>query len=348
MTENTVATIINSLQQNNLEREKELANKYWRDENFKITYQGEKLTLKEIYDREIEYAKKHFESAKEIANKIPDGKFVLFVNSAKKGTTHYDGINTIDKDRLERMNEAETGDKNTHPDNFQAANMRYSLGFDKNSEKFKEFKSYEDIPENLDLTHCVGIVYSGSEINVLEEKDGTRIKATENVKHIMQIAKEASIPELGICFGGQLLSNTKGADIQWVKDEKGNLVRVVGIKEIELTEEAKNDPLVARLENILVAQNHGQEINKESIEKVGGIILAVSKTGAPEIVRFGDKIYVLQFHPEVGLARVDVAMSIGKNPSNPEETFKNSIHQIKEAIMTGFMEIVVNNLPPKK
>lgn len=324
--------------------EKEPANKYWRDENYKIDYQREKLALKEIYDREVEYAKKHFESAKEIADKIPKGKFILFVNSAREGTTHYKGIETIDKDRLEKMNEVETGHKYTNPDDFQASNMRYCLGFKKDSNNFKEFKSYEDTPEDLDLNNCVGIVYSGSEINVLNEEIEERKNATIKIRGIIKRSKELEIPQLGICFGGQLLSNEAGANIQLVKNTQGVPTRIIGIKEMIFTKKAKDDPIVNILEKTFVAQNHGQEINKESVEKVGGVVLAVSEAGAPEIVRFSDKIYVLQFHPEVGSVRVDVATSIGKNPSDPKETFKNPISKIKEVIMTGFMNIVINNL----
>ncbi len=352
MTENTVATMINSLQQNHLEKEKELANKYWRDENLKITYQGEKLTLKEIYDREIKHAKKHFESAKEIANKIPDGKFVLFVNSAKKGTTHYDGINTIDKDRLEKMNEAETGYIDTPPDDFQAANMRYCLGFEKGDERFKTISSYEEGSDNIDLTNCVGIVYSGSEINVLDEEIPERQEATERVRNIMRKAK--GIPELGICFGGQLKANEKGALIQLVRDEKGNPDRVVGTSTINFNipeNEANPNPILIKLKEIgsktPVAQNHGQEMNKESVEKAGGKVFATNNKGAVEGALFG-KTICIQFHPEAGGARISVALSVLDPQYDPNHIFEQDIKPAKGAVMLGFMEMVVENLPPEK
>lgn len=351
---NGVLGIINSLQQNSIEKEKELANKYWRDENYKIDYQGEELTLKAIYDREIEYAKKHFESAKEIADKIPKDKFVLFVNSAREGTTHYPGIKKIDDDRLKKMVEAETGDPNTHPDDFQAENMRYCLGFKKGDERFKTISSYEEGSDNIDLTNCVGIVYSGSEINVLNEEKQDRIEATERVTNI--IKKAEGIPQLGICFGGQLLASLQGADIQLVRNKKGEPDRIVGtpIINLDIPENGTN-PILIRLKKIgietPVAQNHGQEINKESVERSGGKVFAISERGAAEGVLFGKNTICIQFHAEVETDRADVAMSTmntKEKMSDPKDIFKHDIKPAKGAVMLGFLEMVVENLPPEK
>jgi GMP synthase (glutamine-hydrolysing) len=96
-------------------------------------------------------------------------------------------------------------------------------------------------------------------------------------------------PTFGICFGHQLLGQALGGDVQ--KNPKG---REIGTQEIE---RLADDPILAGLPERFSA-------NVTHVDSVVALpksatVLARSKLDPHHAVRFGDRCYGVQFHPEI-------------------------------------------------
>lgn len=328
----------------NVEEKKTRLNKSWRNKEKTIEVDGEKYNLEDCYDHEIERRQKAFETASRIAEQIPPGKYILFVDSVDKnqGTTAHPEFPLIDEDRRKKMFQAETGSDDLNQD-FQPENMRYRLGFKKGDNRFQVFKSFDDeVP--TDLKNCVAVVYSGSAINVFEETNERNLITREKVLKIINEADKSVLPQLGICFGGQVLAYSHGAEIEKITDQNGNPIRVVGVTGIRKTEAAIENPFVKEIRKTVSSpQNHGQQINPKSLEKTTAEILAVSVDNqAPEIVFFPPYTYCSQSHIEGGSARNDVVGSLTRKETDPEENFfKNNCAEAGEIIFPKFLETTV-------
>lgn len=319
-------------------------NKNWRNPEFKVTVGGESLTFKELYDRAIIKSKEIFQKTNEVAERIPQDKYILYVDAVEKGTMGSENIDHIDEDRLKKVYEAETGSSQIDQENFQADNMRYCLGFNKGDERFQKINAFkESIPEDLS-ENCVGIVFSGSEVDMKDDEKKEHQKAIEKVQGLARQAKGLGIPMLGICFGGQMLAHTMKAEIDWVKNKAGGRERVVGLKQIKKTD--TENPLLSDLpDNFTGAQNHGQEIVRKTLPK-GSIVLAESESGALEIVLFEEEgryfILCLQFHAEVGPTRLEMVQSgFGVEIARDEEIFSNEATKAREVLFPLFLQKVL-------
>ncbi len=103
------------------------------------------------------------------------------------------------------------------------------------------------------------------------------------------VAKE--IPILGICFGHQLLAQTLGGTVDYheLGEESGEV-------EIHLTAEGRKDPLLGVLPSKFSAHaSHSQTVTKLPYN---AHILAKNNFESSHAVRFGNKIWGVQFHPE--------------------------------------------------
>jgi GMP synthase-like glutamine amidotransferase len=248
----------------------------------------------------------------------------------------------INKERCEMMLESETGSKTTSKDDFQKANMQYCLGFEKEDGGFKEFIPFRDNIENIDFSKCAGVVLSGSEMNVLDDTDESHMKATLKVRSVVREAKEKGVPIMGICFGGQLLANENGAEIEWVKGENGKHTRMQGIQYIKKTAKMLDrTELFPELEALdTVVESHGQQINSASIFNKGEILAENPINHAPEIVLFGDKEICLQFHPEVGSLRVEIVRTVTEEKYVPENTLNTDLLSTRKIFFHSFLKLV--------
>lgn len=314
-------------------------NPYWNTEyRFKINERD--FTLKEYYDYAIMQEEEYFKEMQEFAKeKIPEGKFILFIDSVIAGTSGHPNKKHIDSGRWEKMIRSETGEiENTRHQDFQTENMKHCLGLETNTDKLIMWSPFSDdkIP---DLSNCVGIVLSGSEINLFDEKIKKNIQATEKVKKVLKETVNKKIPKLGICFGGQILAEKNGAKINFVKDQNNQNTRITGLHPVLKTKNQINLPYEIP-EEIYVPENHEQQIVKKTIPKDAKII-AESKD-SPEILlceKDGVEI-IVQFHPEVGPLRLDVAMNMAEKKEEPEKILEKYNIKIKEIIFKNFLHFV--------
>lgn len=103
---------------------------------------------------------------------------------------------------------------------------------------------------------------------------------------------EKNIPILGICFGHQLLGETFRGKVEYRSSGKefGNV-------SIRLTQDGKKDPLL----NVLPENFTGFVSHDQSITRLppNAVILAENEAEPFHAVSFGEKIWGVQFHPEI-------------------------------------------------
>lgn len=333
------------------EKKKKRFNKFWRNKDYKIEVNGEMLTLKQCYDREIERKDAIFEATKKIMEKqIPKGKFILYVNSTLKGVAGHDNIKYIDRDRLKKMYRSETGRSKIDPKNFQKNNMCRRLGFEREDERFKVVNSFKE-GMKFDLSNCVGIVLSGSEADVTDETILERMRIKENASEILKSSNSENlkrpIPKAAICFAAQLAANLAGAEIRWILDKNGNRVRVQGMKEIYTKYKKDAEALHPLLQEFLkfkkttfcVAKNNGQKIDKNTLPE-GVEILAENEDGDIEMFySWLTNTLGTQFHPEADATRLDIGESVNNVEEPPNEIFTQDLDEIGEIFFSIFLNM---------
>jgi GMP synthase (glutamine-hydrolysing) len=109
-------------------------------------------------------------------------------------------------------------------------------------------------------------------------------------RELVRGAVEAGKPFLGVCLGVQLLATALGARVYEAERPE------VGLLEVELTDEGRDDPLFAGLDDRFVSlQWHGDTFDLPD----GAVRLASSPPIPNHAFRFGDGAYGVQFHLEV-------------------------------------------------
>ena len=101
----------------------------------------------------------------------------------------------------------------------------------------------------------------------------------------------AGVPVLGVCLGGQVMTLACGGVVDRAP------VAEVGVYEIELTEDAENDPLFSVLpQGVPVAQYHGDAM----LEAPEGAVLLGQHPRLPDPgLPPRRPAWAVQFHPEV-------------------------------------------------
>jgi GMP synthase-like glutamine amidotransferase len=107
---------------------------------------------------------------------------------------------------------------------------------------------------------------------------------------LIQTIIEHEIPFLGICLGGQLLSDVLGGKV------RKHTMTEIGFFDVELTEEGKKDPLFVGLPGYQKVY-HWHEDTFALPE--GALLLARSDNTENQAFRYGSKAYGLQYHIEL-------------------------------------------------
>lgn len=114
----------------------------------------------------------------------------------------------------------------------------------------------------------------------------------ERLRNLVLFAIETDFPLLGICYGHQIVSEVLSVPV--VNDHSQ---KKVGSHHVFLTPEGKQDPIFSGLPEKFVAQ-YG---HKDSLSCVppGAILLAKNDCCKTSALRFGSRVYTMQFHPEL-------------------------------------------------
>jgi GMP synthase (glutamine-hydrolysing) len=136
----------------------------------------------------------------------------------------------------------------------------------------------------LDPTTAAAFVITGSASNV-PTREPWMLRTEAWLREVVAIGT----PTFGICFGHQLLGQALGGDVQ--KNPKG---REIGTHEIE---RLADDPILAGLPQRFSA-------NVTHVDSVVALpksasVLARSDLDPHHAVRFGERCYGVQFHPEI-------------------------------------------------
>ncbi|MDF1664090.1 MAG: gamma-glutamyl-gamma-aminobutyrate hydrolase family protein [Planctomycetota bacterium] len=114
---------------------------------------------------------------------------------------------------------------------------------------------------------------------------------------------EKDIPVLGVCFGHQMICTVRGGQVT-----KSNRGYEVGTVTLQATAEGLADPLFGPLfrdEEMLVNESHGDSV---SVLPDDTIILAKNDHDGFQALRHSEKVWSVQFHPEIGLAEAKAVM----------------------------------------
>ncbi|MDR1975706.1 MAG: glutamine amidotransferase [Campylobacteraceae bacterium] len=136
------------------------------------------------------------------------------------------------------------------------------------------------------LADIDGIVITGSHDMVTD-----RLLYMEKSSEWLKAAAAENIPIFGVCFGHQLLAQTFGGVVEDHPDGPE-----IGTVSINLTDEAKNDPLFKDLpETFLAHATHTQSVSKLPTD---ALLLAANCYEKCHAFRIGKFIWGVQFHPE--------------------------------------------------
>lgn len=134
-----------------------------------------------------------------------------------------------------------------------------------------------------------GIVIGGSAEDPVEGQEKSWMKKV--YKFIREAIKQ-EIPTLGICGGLQFTVRALGGEITF--NPKG---REFGSAKISLTKMGKRDPLFRGLSGDVLLQSSHKCMAKKLLP--GSKLLAFSKLCPIQAIALGDKIRLVQFHPEM-------------------------------------------------
>lgn len=144
-----------------------------------------------------------------------------------------------------------------------------------------------------------GVIFGGSSDfdfhGGRNEKDPARLMSMiilSRTRLIISYALSQKIPVLGVCFGHQIIGQMHSGDVQHDKAQSK-----FGSHEVRLTPEGEKDLLFKHLPKKFFAQYW----HKDSVTVLpdGATLLAIGSTCRFSALRYGEKTYTVQFHPEV-------------------------------------------------
>jgi GMP synthase (glutamine-hydrolysing) len=189
------------------------------------------------------------------------------------------------------------------------------------------------VPETLS-----GIVITGSPAMV-----SARLDWSERTAQWLQGAVKTGIPVLGVCYGHQLLAHALGG-----RAGPNPAGRQIGTVDTQLIDIAKDDPLLGHLPDVFSAQSSHSEVVLEL--PPGAIRLAASPLDENFAIRFADKAWGIQFHPEFSAPvtsdyiryREDDLRAEGLNPEQLLGRTRDTIEA--NSVLHKFTELVRNQV----
>jgi GMP synthase (glutamine-hydrolysing) len=142
---------------------------------------------------------------------------------------------------------------------------------------------------------------------------------------------DAGRPMLGLCLGAQILAVAMGGQV------RPNDRKEIGWGDVELTDEARSDPLLADLPaRFPVFHFHGDVFMPPD----GVPVLASTPLTACQVARYGAGVYGFQCHPEVDPALVEhmchnAADYMRANGFDPETVIAGSAAYLSASMIRG-------------
>lgn len=127
----------------------------------------------------------------------------------------------------------------------------------------------------------------------------------ERLRPLLDYVFANDVPLLGVCYGHQIISEYQGIPVVSDVEQKK-----VGSHAVCLTEAGKTDPLFAGLPERFIGQ-YGHKDSLSAVPK-DAVLLATGPSCKTSALRYGSRIYTLQFHPE--LTETDVAWKLANSP----------------------------------
>lgn len=153
-------------------------------------------------------------------------------------------------------------------------------------------------PEKL-LEGYDGVIFGGSSDFDFHggrpDSDPVRLMSMmilSRARNIVSYAMTRDIPTLGVCFGHQIIGQMHGGMVTNDREQSK-----MGAYEVVVTEEGKKDPLFSALPERFFAQY----AHKDSVTNApeGATLLATGPACRFSALRYGRRVYTVQFHPEV-------------------------------------------------
>jgi GMP synthase (glutamine-hydrolysing) len=194
-----------------------------------------------------------------------------------------------------------------------------------------------DVYENQPLPpleNLAGIVITGSASMVSHKEDWS-----EKTAAWLKQAVEADVPVLGVCYGHQLLAQALGGVVG--PNPNG---RQIGTVTATMLESSANDPLLGELPSTYEVQTS----HSESVLEMppGATRLATSPKDDNFVIRFADKVWGVQYHPEFSAPvmakyityRADDIINEGLDPVELLEGLENT--PVSLSVLKRFADLV--------
>ncbi len=172
-----------------------------------------------------------------------------------------------------------------------------ALDLPKNSPQLRFISAADDeLPDKIEEQ---AIIIGGSAHSVYENEPWMR-----QLQSFIRQRHKAGVPILGICFGSQLLAETFGGKVE--KNESG---LEAGLVEIQLTDAGKQDPLFDGVKSRFDIYAYHHDAVTQFLNVTNATLLAKNEKCGVQAFAIGKTTRGVQFHPEVGRARIEQALS---------------------------------------
>lgn len=129
----------------------------------------------------------------------------------------------------------------------------------------------------------VFMVITGSSAHV-----GDRDAWVVATEAFLRKTRDARVPTIGICFGHQLLASARGGEV--IRNPLGREIGSIGV------DLHQPDPILGERRTFLANATH---LDTVGTLPEGAVSLARSAGDKNQIIRFDDRTYGFQFHPEI-------------------------------------------------
>lgn len=274
-------------------------------------------------------------------------KFILIIDNVESGPAMHENWPLVDEDVRNLVWQTQTGldfDEQNQRD-YYVNTLMHRLGVTPGDSRIRVWRSLGD-EEVPDLRDCVGVVGSGSEINIHDDSNPLHMRAKERVFQVFLKASNLSIPVVGICFSSQAALQVLSGEreiVRYIQSfGEGRVKAEAGLISLSLTAQGRKDPVLSSFPNeFKLIANHLQEVDPEKLPE-GFEVLASSKDCTVQIVRVHSNMVFVQSHPETAWAWVAAVTKINTRPGSKaalleRDLVDNQTIAYGEAIFSGFL-----------